>query len=298
MVLLRGGEGVVVPTYINGAGPFRLLVDTGANTSLLTRESLAQLKPEEYELKSPDNTLEFLGQTLKERAYPKSFRIGKLNISNMHFLLMPEAAFHTISPSFKEEKVDGILGTDYLRNCAVDFDSEKKRFTLYIYGKVTPEERAAAGYRDTGTAEVPLTWSDDLGHYLLDLVFSKKGKKDTVIPLVLDTGSNGTILPQKLMPPYAARLKDKNGAASARSLMGEGAMSAFQVEQVRMGAWALNGVRFWAMEKVPTGADVGILGMDLLKGTRFLVDFPARKLFVMPRIAGAPDTQPEKPEHR
>jgi predicted aspartyl protease len=264
--------GQMVSVSINGVGPFRLLVDTGASVSILTRESLSRLKKDEYSLQSFSPGAMLFGTLWKERVYPRRFTVGKLQISTMHFVLVPRETFYGMG-AFRLHHVDGILGADYLSNFAVEFDNTRQCLTLYPEGYVPAETRATAGYRWA----VPLTPWKNNQHFLADL---RIGESAASFSLLVDTGSDVTLLQETLLEPHARKTKR---FTTSKTVYGDGRYTLYIAEKVRLGEWQRDWVRLWGTPEVPGADDVGILGMDFLSTTRLLLDFPAQRLYIAPQ---------------
>ncbi len=93
---------IIVPVTINGIGPFRFMVDTGANHTVLAQSVLARLAlPVD-----PDNLISVVG--VSGTAQVASAHVDRLDAGALHFTNMQLPVLS--GPVF--EGIDGILGMD------------------------------------------------------------------------------------------------------------------------------------------------------------------------------------------
>ncbi len=284
---LKGHRQVVVPAYINGVGPFRMLVNTGSPVSLLTRESLTRLKKDEYLLQPADKSRSVFGVELRERMVPLSFRVGKGSEgsagNDARFLLLPRKLLAAFGPSAKE--IEGILGADYLQSFALDFNLAKNRLTFYEKGGLSLSERASAGM---GRAWVVPLYNPEAARFYVALAprqpsMDHHDREQKVLPLLLDTGSDRTLMAEKRLAPYARRT---GKVLLLRSSQADLTLAEYQLpaRSIGIGEWSWANRMLWASP--PDATDEGdALGMDVLSETHFLIDFPALVLYVSPDIS-------------
>ncbi len=272
---LKRHKGIIIPTYINGVGPFQMLLDTGANTSLLSHESLTRLNPKEYRRNAIPERTTFFGVRLDEQFFPQRFRVGESESATMCFYLMDREAFQHMDADMRDLKVDGLLGTDFLQYFAIDFDLARKRLTFYPSGNLPTSERAALGYGGKSAWETALIKRKKVSIYDVDLVVPS-GKQETSLPLVFDTGSAIFALVEKSLPAAARPLGDSvlvYGSTRQRRY------TPYRLQKARLGSLALTDQPFLALDALPNGAGNGVVGMDFLIKYRFLADFPAQRLY-------------------
>jgi predicted aspartyl protease len=113
---VEGTALVVVPVRINGQGPYKFLLDTGATNTILSTAVADKLKLK----KDRDQTLRSAGGNV-----PATIRgidrlhIGKTLLEKVEIVV---ANFDLL----QSLRVDGILGGDYLRRFRVAIDYEKQ----------------------------------------------------------------------------------------------------------------------------------------------------------------------------
>ena len=107
---------VVVPVSINGHGPYRFLLDTGASNTVLSvavADSLGLAKGRPYTLFSAGGNVAATVRRLTELTVG-SGRLEDVDIAVANFSLM------------KTMNVDGVLGSDYLRRFKVSIDYDNQ----------------------------------------------------------------------------------------------------------------------------------------------------------------------------
>ncbi len=117
---LAAADFVFADVNINGAGPFRLLVDTGASSTSLSPEAAkaAGLEPE-YAVEL--TTL--AGETVVPAAFARSVSAGETSIQNVEVLIAAPDAIRTV-----ERKADGVLGQSFLARTPWMIDYRNRRF--------------------------------------------------------------------------------------------------------------------------------------------------------------------------
>jgi predicted aspartyl protease len=108
---------MTVPVSVGGAGPFRFLVDTGANRTAISTEVAARL-----------------GLVTGEDAALHSMTgMSVVQTATLENLQLSRTALHIVDAPVLQAQymgADGILGTDSLRSQRVVFDFEKKLMTI------------------------------------------------------------------------------------------------------------------------------------------------------------------------
>ena len=107
---------VVVPVTINGRGPFRFLLDTGASNTFLSSAVADSLG-------IPDGRRELLisagGDVPVSMRTLKTMSVGAAHLENIEIAVGDVILIKTL-------KVDGILGADYLRRFKVSIDYDNR----------------------------------------------------------------------------------------------------------------------------------------------------------------------------
>jgi predicted aspartyl protease len=114
---------MVVSVTVNDRGPFRFLVDTGTNTTLI-EPALA----EELKLKPADRmTLSSMGKSASvARYFLEGFRVGEASVSHLEALALPLAELHAL-----DHKIRGILGMNFLLHFSFQLDYSQQRLQIF-----------------------------------------------------------------------------------------------------------------------------------------------------------------------
>jgi predicted aspartyl protease len=121
---------MTVPVRLSGTGPYRFLVDTGADRTAISRELAGRLKL----VASEDAALHSVsGVSMVATATVPALQVTRKEIRNIHAPLLEGVNMGA----------DGILGTDSLRAQRVMFDFEAQ--TLSIVPSVIPDFKVEPG---------------------------------------------------------------------------------------------------------------------------------------------------------
>ena len=253
---------VVAPVFVNGRGPFRFVLDTGANRSVISADTAATLglvpHPEEQA-----HVHGVTGSASLPVVDVASLAVGDQLFENQR---MPVLA----SPVFAG--VDGILGIDCLQEARIEIDFERDRVTI----------RRSGGRRaPDGFLVVPAT----LQHGGLLLVDGRVGR--VPVKAILDTGAERSIGNEALRRALVLAAR-RPGESVSSTVIGATPQVAqgvsFETPDVEIGGARLMNlvVTFgdlhvfgvWSLLEEPAL----LIGMDLL-GTvpRFVVDYPRRE---------------------
>jgi len=125
-----GAQRMTVPVLLSGKGPYRFLVDTGANRTAVSREVASALRLSAGEAASLHDAA---GVSAITTATVPALQLTRKEIRNVDAALLESANMGA----------DGILGTDSLRSQRVLFDFEAQ--TLSIVPSAVPDFRAEPG---------------------------------------------------------------------------------------------------------------------------------------------------------
>jgi predicted aspartyl protease len=107
---------VVIPVMVNNNGPYRFVLDTGASNTILSKSVADTLKIRKGESRSILTASGVVSVTLRN---VNTLEVGAGRLENVQIAVGDFALLKTI-------KVDGILGSDYLRRfkVSIDYDEE------------------------------------------------------------------------------------------------------------------------------------------------------------------------------
>lgn len=153
---------MMVPVRLAGSGPYRFLVDTGADRSAVSRALVSQLA---------------LPNAGKAELHSIT-GVSQINTARVHDLELTQQP-RTVDAAVLDGSsmgADGIIGADLLRSERVQFDFEKQ--TMTIVPSRTPD------FRSEGETIVVRAWRKN-GR----LVVTDARIGDEIVTVVLDTGS-------------------------------------------------------------------------------------------------------------
>jgi len=253
---------IVASVEINGRGPFRFVLDTGANRSAISAATadVLQLVPAEGDVVSVHGVT---GNAILPVVGVDRLQAGELLFENQRLPVLPSAVF---------AGTDGILGVDCLQDARIEVDFGRDRVTI----RRSSGRRAQRGY-----LVVP-AWLQNGG---LLLVEGQVGR--VPVKAILDTGAERSLgnealraaLGRKALRPHEAVTTTVIGATPqlAQAL-------SFQAPAIDIGGARLNNLTVsfgdlhvfsvWSMLEEPAL----LIGMDLL-GTleKFVVDYSRRE---------------------
>jgi predicted aspartyl protease len=140
----RAGR-VVAAVHIGPHGPFRFIVDTGANRSAISAETAQRLGAQ-----SADETLVhgITGSAVMPQVKVQEFRVGELRFPEQRLAILPSAVFGGL---------DGILGIDALQDARIDIDFVHDRVIVGRSGRSKPGSRSVVrgSVRHKGLLMIP-----------------------------------------------------------------------------------------------------------------------------------------------
>jgi predicted aspartyl protease len=186
---------MTVPVTVGGTGPFRFLVDTGADRTAISSAMSARLGLDTSEQASL--------HTVTGMSTVKTATVSNLKLSQRNLRILDAPILDAANMG-----ADGILGTDSLRSQRVVFDFDKNLMTI-----VPSEERVAS---EDGTIVV----SGKLRNGRL--IVTNAVADGNVITVVLDTGAEVSIGNEALRRRLSrAGVVASTGAVGLESVTGE-----------------------------------------------------------------------------
>jgi len=179
---------VVAAVHINGQGPFRFILDTGANRSAMSQRTLETLglTPSRQSLVHG-----ITGSAIMPLALVDELRAGELRFKDRGIAVLPNAVF---------AGVDGILGIDCLQHARIDIDFERDRVTIGRSGKSAGRDRYVVRAK--------------VRHRGLLLIPAHVGK--TSVQAIIDTGAERSLGNEALRAALAARRRaDQEGETTS-----------------------------------------------------------------------------------
>lgn len=262
---------MTVPVTVGGTGPFRFLVDTGADRTAISSAMAARLGLDTSEQASL--------HTLTGMSTVKTATVSNLKLSQRDLKIVDAPILDATNMG-----ADGILGTDSLRSQRVVFDFQKNLMTI-----VPSEERVAP---EDGA--IVVTGKLKNGRLIVTNAIAD-GK---VITVVLDTGAEVSIGNEALRRSLTkAGLVASTGAVGLESVTGEILQGEYTfVKRLEVGDVNLANLAV-VFADAHTFARLGLdkrpallLGMNALRAFKKVsIDFANRKLRVILPETGSLD---------
>lgn len=114
---LDAAKRLTVKTMVNGQGPFDFLVDTGANSSVITTELANQLN---LPRGAPSRLHSIAGAQSVETAKVTSIAVGTRSRQDMTVSVLPR----------DQLRMDGVLGLEWLDRASLLLDFKRRRMTI------------------------------------------------------------------------------------------------------------------------------------------------------------------------
>ncbi len=203
-------------------------------------------------------------------------------------LVMPhKQLFH-----FQEQKIDGILGGQFLVNFAIMFDFPRHLIAFMTDGKLTPDEIKGLKMDTAATLNLQRYVSEDekdIPTYILNPqnlwqvnVTAKNGAKSVNDLLAVDTGAPTTSISRDRYDHLGLEPFDR----AEGTTMGLGSdlgnrftLTEFDVSTLSLKNWTMESLGSRDTEIPP------LLGEDIMSYCDVLFDFPARKMYIKPVLA-------------
>jgi hypothetical protein len=184
-ISILSGRPVVSQVFLNGQGPFRFLLDTGAETNQVDAalaRKLGLTATFQVELQTAS------GATHSRGGRVSHVSLGSAEASNQEFLFTNLDGLHTLSPDLQ-----GILGQEFLAHFDYTLDFHEHRLTF------GPAPGAAT-------------------HMPVRLVDGRMALSTSLGELVLDSGTDSLILFRSAVQPATGQIRGSSGETAAASL--------------------------------------------------------------------------------
>jgi predicted aspartyl protease len=262
---------MTVPVTVDGSGPFRFMVDTGADRSAISTAVAAQLGLDTSEVASL--------HSLTGMSTVKTATVSNVKLSQKSFRIVDAPILEAANMG-----ADGILGTDSLSSQRVVFDFQNNVMTIVPAEEQVPREDGA----------IVVTGKLRNGR----LIVTNAIADGNVVTVVLDTGAEVSIGNEALRRRLGnAGLVKSTGEVGLQSVTGEMLQGEFtfvkrlEVGDVNLANLAVVFADAHTFEKLGLGNRPALLlGMNALRAFKKVsIDFASKKLrVILPETGSLP----------
>jgi hypothetical protein len=267
-----GSQGhIIVSTMINGHGPYRFALDTGASISV----AFDKIREEtELELLAGEQVLVhgMIGSGHFPFTTAAELKIGKESWTNARLALLP-------GNSFVPTSIDGILGVDFLRRYAVGVSAEDRVVRFYPPDLVS--NRSYSGWHSIPMRKLQVGQGTAFA-YSINLQIN-----EIAIPAILDLGAGFNLMnwraarAVKVQPKGAISRKVIYGAVEDARIVAELEVEKLRVENLlwRDRTFFISGFSIFEvldLENKPAA----IVGPSFFKDRDFVIDFERNRLLI------------------
>ena len=254
---------ILLPTRVNGAGPFDFILDTGAGTSLLSAELAQQLNIKILGTKEGQSAG---GKVSVSLAKVESLALGQAKIEDVEVGIVDLGHIaKTIGT-----RIDGDVGYNFLKHFRVTID--------YETGEIRFDDAKRIGnFGGPSKAEIPMRLASPAKPLVLvDVYANGRGP----FQFAIDTGTSTTAI----APEVAQQLGIDGSPIGPLTTGGSqvnvtaGNLKSFQVGGARIDDLVVVVADFFAMLSQAVGAKLdGIVGYNFLRNFRVVMDYPSEK---------------------
>jgi predicted aspartyl protease len=254
---------ILLPTRVNGAGPFDFILDTGAGTSLLSTELAQQLNIKVLGTKEGQSAG---GKVSVSLAKVESLALGQAKIEEVEVGIVDLGHIgKTIGT-----KIDGDVGYNFLKHfrVTIDYQTAEIRFD---------DPKRTENFGKPSKAEIPMRLASPAKPLVLvDVYANGRGP----FQFAIDTGTSTTAI----SPEAAQQLGIASSPIGPLTTGGSqvnvtaGNLKSFQVGGARIDDLVVVVADFFAMLSQAVGAKLdGIVGYNFLRNFRVVMDYPSEK---------------------
>jgi predicted aspartyl protease len=254
---------ILLPTRVNGAGPFDFILDTGAGTSLLSTELAQKLNIKVLGTKEGQSAG---GKVSVSLAKVESLALGQAKIEDVEVGIVDLGHIgKTIGT-----KIDGDVGYNFLKHFRVTID--------YQTGEIRFDDpKRTENFGKPSKAEIPMRLASPAKPLVLVDVY---GNGRGPFQFAIDTGTSTTAI----SPEAAQQLGIDSSPIGPLTTGGSqvnvtaGNLKSFQVGGARIDDLVVVVADFFAMLSQAVGAKLdGIVGYNFLRNFRVVMDYPSEK---------------------
>jgi len=265
---------ITVPVFVNDAGPYPFLIDTGATTSVIFRGFA-----KDYEIEQSGTTTHNVHGINTSEIRPvltaTNFRIGDFNLGTV---------FPVEAPTWAgADKPKGIIGLDILQSYGVIINSRDKNITIATPDRF--EDQLTPSWKSSKLRTNPYDKENPRGLMFVYVDIDANSR----IPAIFDTGSQMTMMNKSSANNY---FKDHSVSNGQKNWAHRGALTTEYVNKFilvpKLKFGRMRWDKFNILVKDMSSLEIinkrqsplMIVGMDLMKNRDFAINFPDKRLYV------------------
>ena len=257
-----------IPVRFNSSTNVKLIFDTGSNQCYIFDALVAKLGLVKHTATTDENAPIMLAGKQAQEVTIASMEVGIIQSPNAPFIVAPDAfAF------LYEGKADGFIGTNYMEHFAFLIDEAKEKLTLWPNGALNTADLKSVGFEDA--VSLPITFDKD-GLYRVHVRFNDKEDEE----IALDTGAAMSSISFKLVRQLKLRAIEPERPHD--TLFGPVKTGLTHLQSLALGKLMLKNIDILYSNGPNTPGFFPRIGMDVLSHFRFLLDAPAKKLYLKP----------------
>ncbi len=251
---------IILPTFINGIGPFSFVLDTGANLAIITEELAKDLILQNTETKEG---LGAGGKRIKVKlGEVSSFSVGSAKIENAKVGVM-----QTLPKCIGQ----GVVGYDFLKHYVLIIDYIENKFYL-----TPPEEYRDDKYTQTGIIPFKISRQDRPLILVNTIINSQK-----TYQFILDTGASFTVISPTLAYEMGVTgtMDDTLIGASGAVRSSSAIINTLSIDNTSItNVSVMIANAFSQLNEVIGTVIDGIIGYNILREFRIIINYPKETL--------------------
>ena len=265
---------IIVPTMLNGNGPFDFALDTGASISVVFDDTLgaAGLVP------VPGDQVRVQGMT-GSGSYPVT-NVARLHVGTEEW--GPARLAILPGTTAVANQIDGILGVDFMTRYAIAYSQQDR--VIRLYPRELVQERSYSRWHSIPLFELRIA-DGNVTAYAFDIYIG--GER---VPTMFDLGANANLMNRTAARSFGIRTKRSGSSEGVDGAFGATIIATeLFVWQLTINKSRWHGSRFLVAD-FPIFEALGlhrkpaaIAGTSLLKGRDFIIDFAGKRLLVSSR---------------
>lgn len=259
-----------VPVSVDDAGPFPFIVDSGAGATVLDWHLADSLGLEPRVTASTRGAGP--GRMRVGRSEPAAVTMGPVRLSSGRAVTMPlDSALRPWNGS----RTGGVVGYPFFRNHVVEIDFEGRFLRIWP---------ADARVELPGALEVPLDVERPWAHVEAEIHLPGAGPRDA--RLIVDTGASDALYLTTRWTRregLTGRLSDAPKVSVGAGIGGEARLRARRIDSLRVGPLVVRRPVALMSEDEALDLDTdGILGTEILRRYRVILDYPRERMLLFP----------------